>query len=291
MGITIRSARHRQAMLGFYGLVGLAAVTLGVLGTGIYQDWRTLGNGLTSSWFCLAFFRSHRWHLAVLVVLVTVLLTALWRGGGSLWRQYRASRRLAGQAAALQVPIPEDLREVLRRRGLLGRVTLTGDDAAYAFAHGFLRPELVISRGLLDGLERDELEAVIAHEKYHLLRRDPLKMLIGRAITHALFFLPLAGHLLAGFSRAKELAADELAVQEMGDSVPLSSALYKMLRQGREATADVPLAGVLGAADLRIAQLLSAPAHVHFPLVPGRQVAMTLIALMALLASFTTGCA
>jgi hypothetical protein len=77
-----------------------------------------------------------------------------------------------------------------------------------------------VSAGALATLSGAELAAVVAHEGHHADRRDPLRILIARAIgdAYSLPALPRREQALA------ELAADDAAVRR-GGKAPLASAL------------------------------------------------------------------
>ncbi|MGH2425501.1 MAG: M56 family metallopeptidase, partial [bacterium] len=156
------------------------------------------------------------------------------------------------------------LSSVVLRLGLQHRVTRIEDHAAYALTAGFLRPQIYVSSGLLDLLEEDELEAVLWHEFYHALQRDPLRRLIGRALRRALFFLPVAADLWARHVTAAELAADGRVVAAQGrDS--LVRALLKILDSQPPLGRVASEVGVNSILDLRIAQLLDPQAHLALP--------------------------
>lgn len=60
------------------------------------------------------------------------------------------------------------------------RVGILDDDSMNAFAVGW-RPKnawIVFSRGLLNKLEKNEIEAVAAHELTHIINRDSLLMVV-----------------------------------------------------------------------------------------------------------------
>src|SRR5689334_17224014 len=60
----------------------------------------------------------------------------------------------------------------------------------HAFTLGFLRPRIVISDGLIALLDERELACVLAHERHHARRRDPLRRALMQAVGDGLWFLP-----------------------------------------------------------------------------------------------------
>lgn len=97
-----------------------------------------------------------------------------------------------------------------------------------AFCAGYLRPRVYLSRGILEELNHDELRAVVAHERHHLQRRDPLRRLVARALADGLFFLPILRRTSLRYVDLGELAADQAAVAAIDDRRPLASALLKL---------------------------------------------------------------
>ncbi|MEI2690418.1 MAG: M48 family metalloprotease [Anaerolineae bacterium] len=100
------------------------------------------------------------------------------------------------------------------------------------------RPRIWLSSGLLALLDDAELAAVLRHERHHLRRRDPLRVLLARSVAQGLFFLPAAGALCDRYMQAKEREADAAS----GANHDLAAALLKLLRAGTLAPASASLA-------------------------------------------------
>lgn len=135
---------------------------------------------------------------------------------------------LAGRAVVRQVAF---YRRLMRELPTLGTteiagsdVTLVDDQSPAAFCAGYLRPRIYLSLGARDALTHRELAAVIAHERHHLRRRDPLRTSVARTLAEALFFVPALGRVAERYTDLAELAADEAAVRERG-APTLASAL------------------------------------------------------------------
>lgn len=145
--------------------------------------------------------------LAVLgAVVLAVTLGAAWR---QAWAQRRLLRRLP-----VAGPLP----------GHDG-VWLVEAGAPLAFCAGWLRPRVFVSRAAVERLSGAELRAILAHERHHRLRRDPLRLAAGRVLCQALFFLPVLRPLHARGDDEAELRADAAAVRVAGGPAPLASAM------------------------------------------------------------------
>ena len=119
------------------------------------------------------------------------------------------------------------------RRTLAGTAPLDGHDAwlvrderPQAFCAGLARPRVYVSTGAVALLDSAALAAVLAHERHHAERRDPLRLACGRVLAAALFFLPHHRRLASRQSALAEISADEAAVSaDGGDRSALASAM------------------------------------------------------------------
>lgn len=153
-------------------------------------------------------------------------------------------------------------------------VALIDDTEPQAFCAGLLRPRVFVSTGAVERLSRPELEAVIAHECHHQARRDPLRILLARALGDALFFVPAMRRLTRRYEQLAEVAADEAAISAATDRGTLASAL---LAFGERGTPSI----VVGIAPERVDHLLGSTPRWRLP---RALLAMSLAAASALLA-------
>lgn len=179
-------------------------------------------------------------------------------GAGSLAVVALGSLSVAVALLALRAVTREwrALRRFQRTERPSGTVTVAGrrllvvdDETLRAYCAGWWRPAIYVSSGAVAQLDRDEFEAVVAHEAHHADRRDPLRLLVVKVLGEALFFVPVLRHLRKRYAALAEIAADEAAVAASGDPQPLASAL---LRFGQ-----TPFPGVVvGIAPERVDHLL-----------------------------------
>jgi Peptidase family M48 len=86
------------------------------------------------------------------------------------------------------------------------------DERPQPFCAGLIRPCVCGSTGAVELLDDLGLEAVLAHERHHARRRDPLRLATGRVLAQALFLLPGLRALIDRDQSLAELGADESAV-------------------------------------------------------------------------------
>jgi BlaR1 peptidase M56 len=94
----------------------------------------------------------------------------------------------------------------------LGDALVIDDERPRAFCAGLIRPRVYISTAGLALLDESGLEAVLAHERHHARRRDPLRLGVARVLARALFLLPGLTQLIERQQALAELSADEAAL-------------------------------------------------------------------------------
>ena len=189
------------------------------------------------------------------LVFVGVLATGSALGVASLRRQLIGSRRLAARVRAARVEVPDAVAATATRCRLGRRVDVVEAQEAFSFTHGLASPRVVVSTGLLDAVSAEELEAVLTHERYHVRNLDPLKVVLARTLSAAVFYLPVLADLRGRYVAGRELAADRRSLRVHGER-PLAGALYKVVRG--PAWVDLGAAAAIGggeALEARVTQL------------------------------------
>ena len=158
---------------------------------------------------------------ALLLCLGVIVASSLGLGLRAGWLEYRCQRRAT--CVVRDSPIVE-----------VGGVAVgvIADARPRAFCHGLRRPRIFVSSGTLAALSCSELEALLAHERHHAQRRDPLRLAVARVLGGALFFLPALPTLLARYTDEAELAADEAALRDGQDVAALAAALLAFDERG-----------------------------------------------------------
>jgi len=96
---------------------------------------------------------------------------------------------------------------------------------------GIARPTLVIARSVLQACSPEELDAVLAHEKGHIDRRDNLRRLLMHAAPDAVTWIPGSARLASTWRAAIEEAADdEAAAAGEAGRLALAAALVKIAK-------------------------------------------------------------
>jgi Zn-dependent protease with chaperone function len=139
------------------------------------------------------------------------------------------------------------------------RLVVAGGVAGYvlasprpvAFAVGGRSRGVVVSRGLLDLLDDDERDAVLAHELAHLLLGHHRLLLLARIISAALgTVVPPVGDTYTSLARELEVLADQAAASAVGDRRVVARALAKAALATTAAAAPAPTLAFGDACDL-----------------------------------------
>ena len=114
-----------------------------------------------------------------------------------------------------------------------------------AFTLGWFTPRIYIAAELADTLAMPQLTAVLAHERAHVTRHDPLRLSALRFLACTLFYLPAMRRLADDVADEAEIVADDLAVagRDAPGAAILASAIVDVAaRWGRLPARDARLA-------------------------------------------------
>ncbi len=133
--------------------------------------------------------------------------------GCAVVNQHRLRRRVSGLRAVTDEPtlsLLEDCRALMR----IGTpVMLIETEAVQSpMLFGFVRPRILLPRGLVSGFTPGELRHVFLHELAHIKRRDILTGWVALALQAAHWFNPLVWLALYRLRAERELACDALAL-------------------------------------------------------------------------------
>lgn len=123
---------------------------------------------------------------------------------------------------------------------------------------GWMRPVILVPVGFCTGLPAAQVEAILAHELAHLVRRDYLVNLAQRAVETLLFYHPAVWWVSDRIRIEREFCCDDLAAQAIGDRTELAGALVA-LAERQVADLDFALAADGGSLTERVRRLLGMP--------------------------------
>jgi Zn-dependent protease with chaperone function len=220
--LTRRGASVRVGLAGWLAamasVLASAAISLQLSFITVAANWPTLTQALcrsvAGSACTSAVYRSALYEAGVGVFAIAgavIALVAAWRFAR---RVDRARSRTAAHAAAARI-VGRDL--ALFPGTTLAADTVVLDDprpAAYCVAG---RPAaIVVTTGSLAVLDRDQLDAVLAHERAHLACRHHVLTAIAQGLASAFPGVPVFTQGVAEVSRLTEMAADDAAARSAG---------------------------------------------------------------------------
>jgi Zn-dependent protease with chaperone function len=131
---------------------------------------------------------------------------------------------------------------------------LLADSRTVAYCLPGLRPRIVLSEGTLRLLDREQIDAVIEHERGHAHEHHGLVMLPMLGLTMVLAWIPYAKLAPKAMASLLEMAADDFSVRRSRPRI-LATALVDMANSGW--TPQCALAATGSDVSTRVARLLS----------------------------------
>jgi len=143
-----------------------------------------------------------------------------------------APRIILRRVKDLHQPPAEVLRSFEALSGKMGvpssQLRVTSAGAPICFAVDTENPTVVMSERLLTLLDKDELDAVLAHELAHIRNSDTALKALMTAYRTALPMDPIIRIVESAFHKVRESVADETAVRFTKKPLSLASALLKI---------------------------------------------------------------
>ncbi len=168
-------------------------------------------------------------------VSVGVLVTSL---GANAWRSFTSVRQVDKISIEVddeeRLEVIADLAARLNVRVPTLRVVLL--DTPLAFSVLGSKGSVVVSTWVFDHLTDSEFEALMAHELAHMRQRDRMVRWMGAWLWKAVRGVPGIKQAWSDLDTAMEDAADEAAIQLLGNGASLESARRKYL----SANGDIP---------------------------------------------------
>jgi bla regulator protein BlaR1 len=199
--------------------------------------------------------------LIVTLWLLGVLFLTLRFAGGMMY----VERLKYSQSRPLPEPWPGRLRALAAKAGLRRPLRLLESLRLHTpVVIGHLKPVLLLPAGLVTGLPADEVEALLAHELAHVMRRDYLVNVVQNLVEILYFFHPGVRWISACVRQEREHCCDDFAVTLCGDPCNYARALARLQAGGPGYPEPALAASGRGHKLLRrIARLLGRPRLAH----------------------------
>ncbi|HEX3728579.1 MAG TPA: M56 family metallopeptidase, partial [Opitutaceae bacterium] len=257
------SARTRRA-LAWLGLAQLAVPAAPLLG----WLWSKLPTGAPTLSAAVPVLPGEWLRPVVVLAAAPAHRPELWNWAAGAWaagfaglfglwllRGWRFRRSLLATAEPPSGQTAAAIAAAARRLGL--RRPLSCREAGSDFGPGVLgwiRPVVILPRGLRDGLTAEEFDAIVIHELIHVRRRDSLLSLLQALLISAFWFNPVAWLLHRALREETERSCDESVLAVTADPDSYASGILKALRYSLGASAPA----FAGALTLPVASRLKA---------------------------------
>lgn len=153
----------------------------------------------------------------------TLLVGAYARSFSRIRQRLRSRPRVVGGSLLTQ------LRELAAGAGLGRSVRLScSSRVPVPVALGIRQPEICLPPRALAGLTEEQQQGLLAHELAHLVRRDPLWLVVTHVLTATLFFQPLNWVARRRLREISEILSDEWAVTFTGRPLSLAGCLAEV---------------------------------------------------------------
>jgi Zn-dependent protease with chaperone function len=140
----------------------------------------------------------------------------------------RSRRALAARERLDSGELRQRLDSIRTRFGVAEKIELSvSESIATPVAFGVRRFEICVPRRATE-LDAEQQEAMFAHEVAHLVRRDPLRLLLARAIECVAFFQPLNRLARRELFEVVEARCDAFAVERLGGGLALAGCLAEV---------------------------------------------------------------
>lgn len=102
------------------------------------------------------------------------------------------------------------------------------NDIGTALTVGWLKPMILFPMCVINELEQNELESILAHELAHIYRQDFLIKILQTAVEILFYYHPVIWILSAKINEERELCCDGIALSLTNDSYAYAKALVKL---------------------------------------------------------------
>ncbi len=235
-----------MALLYFFSIIAAGAATctslalllLKFLSASLLVDMGNTCNGVFA--FGHGFLAASRLNYLFALGLATVFLfqLAFLLGGATrlIHASYRlGKKRVSGGARCPALPL-------ISGKPWTSKVYITPEAGIDAQTTGLLLSKIHISPVLVRRLPRNELMAVISHERAHCSGKDNFLMAAARAVSLAMFYLPGQRMACREMRLCLEKAADQKAASQTGGPLAIARALARIASSRRSTGQGLPAA-------------------------------------------------
>ncbi len=166
--------------------------------------------------WCASTFSTYETSVSILFLTISI-------GGISMW-MLRFGLTLLNISKLTPVKSPSNrIQNLLSKLALSDKVIIFDSPSRSAFCTGLVRQKLYISTSLIKAVSENELEAILLHEKYHLMNKHFLERQLAQFIASVYPLIPILRDLARTLSLRQEQRADQYALSQTKPAYLLSA--------------------------------------------------------------------
>lgn len=188
------------------------------------------------------------WHLALVLLGVATVIFVVQEAIPTLLHHYDGEDDKTVYKAGTIPKLDRVVRDLEQRLPIaVPRIFLVDGKEPVIYAEGLTKGSINISRSLIEALDLEELQAVLAHEIGHVLRRDNVIGWVLFTLRFMMFYNPIVLIEFRKIINERETLCDDLASTFTGKPLAIASSLAKVFRMRKaDGSSQISKSGLRG---------------------------------------------
>jgi Zn-dependent protease with chaperone function len=174
------------------------------------------------------------WHLALVLLGVVTVMFLVQEAIPTLLHHYNGEDDKTLYKSGTIPKLDRVIRDLEQRLPMaIPRIFLLNGKEPIIYAKGLTKGSINISCSLIEALDLEELQGVLAHEMGHILRRDNATGWVLFLLRFIMFYNPIVLIEFRRIINERETLCDDLASTFTGKPLAIASSLAKIFRMGK----------------------------------------------------------
>jgi len=174
------------------------------------------------------------WHLAIALLGVVTVIFLVQEAIPTLLHHYAGEEDKTLYKSGTIPKLDGVIRDLEQRLPMaVPRIFLLNGKEPTIYAKGLTKGSINISYSLIEALDLEELQGVLAHEMGHILRRDNATGWVMFLLRFVMFYNPIVLIEFRRIINERETLCDDLASTFTGKPLAIASSLVKIFRMGK----------------------------------------------------------
>src|SRR3989344_1885290 len=176
---------------------------------------------------CISFLKTVSYLRTVLAVLFFLSIATAFTKVLCSWLRTSRFKKKINTAK-----LPQFIKKLSLKYNLEGKIIIFHNPKPVAFCLGIGDPRVYLSTKLLALMNKKEIEAIILHEKYHLINRDTFLAVTVNFLRGLFVLFPIVTDIMESLIRQKETNADQYSLNYFKNPKIVLSAFKKLISCG-----------------------------------------------------------